>query len=118
MKLYHEVRGCSLAVDIVARELALPLALEWVEALSDDMAKIEQPIEVRSLGRTLKRWKHQIAAWHESQVSNGPTEAVNNLIKRVKRAAFGFTKFRHYRIRALLYAGKPDWSQLQTVSPP
>lgn len=31
MKLYHEVRGCSLAVDIVARELALPLALEWVD---------------------------------------------------------------------------------------
>ncbi|WP_295378782.1 glutathione transferase GstA [uncultured Pseudacidovorax sp.] len=31
MKLYHEVRGCSLAVDIVARELQLPLALEWVD---------------------------------------------------------------------------------------
>ena len=25
MKFYHEVRGCSLAVDIVARELAIPL---------------------------------------------------------------------------------------------
>ncbi|MET3515578.1 glutathione S-transferase [Pseudacidovorax sp. 1753] len=31
MKLYHEVRGCSLAVDIVARELQLPLTLEWVD---------------------------------------------------------------------------------------
>ena len=40
------------------------------------------------------RWKHQIAAWHLAHVSNGPTEAVNNLIKRVKRAAFGFTSFR------------------------
>lgn len=30
MKLYHEVRGCSLAVDIVARELEIPLDLEWV----------------------------------------------------------------------------------------
>ncbi|WP_332745393.1 glutathione transferase GstA [Hydrogenophaga sp.] len=30
MKLYHEVRGCSLAVDIVARELQLPLELKWV----------------------------------------------------------------------------------------
>lgn len=63
--------------------------------------------EVRSLGRTLLRWVHQIAAWHASQVSNGPTEAANNLIKRVKRAAFGFTNFRNYRIRALLYAGNP-----------
>ena len=31
MKLFHEVRGCSLAVDIVARELAIPLDLIWVD---------------------------------------------------------------------------------------
>lgn len=31
MKLYHEVRGCSLAVDIVARELGIPLELIWVD---------------------------------------------------------------------------------------
>ncbi len=31
MKLYHEVRGCSLAVDIVARELQIPLCLQWVD---------------------------------------------------------------------------------------
>ncbi len=30
MKLYHEVHGCSMAVDIVARELQIPLELEWV----------------------------------------------------------------------------------------
>ena len=40
--------------------------------------------------------------------SRGPaTESANNLAKRVKRAAFGFTNFANYRIRALLYAGKP-----------
>ncbi len=49
--------------------------------------------------------------------SNGPTEAVNNLIKRVKRAAFGFTSFRNYRIRSLLYAGKPNWGLLATIIP-
>ena len=49
---------------------------------------------------------HQIVAWHRSHVSNGPTEAVNNLVKRVKRVAFGFRRFDHYRIRSLLYAGK------------
>ena len=31
MKLYLTPHACSLAVDIVARELALPLALEWVD---------------------------------------------------------------------------------------
>jgi hypothetical protein len=28
-------------------------------------------------------------AWHHCHVSNGPTEAVNNLVKRAKRVAFG-----------------------------
>lgn len=32
----------------------------------------------------------QIVAWHLSAATNGPTEALNNLIKRIKRAAFGF----------------------------
>ena len=70
------------------------LALAFIERLADDMCDTDNPIEVRSLGRTLRRWKHQIAAWLQAHVSNGPTEAANNLIKRVKRAAFGFTSFR------------------------
>jgi transposase len=94
------------------------LALHWVEQLGADLQDADYPAEARSLGRTLIRWKHQIAAWHEAQVSNGPTEAVNNLIKRVKRGAFGFTNFANYRIRSLLYAGKPNWSLLGVVSPP
>ena len=36
------------------------------------------------------------------------TEALNNLVKRIKRAAFGFRNFTNYRIRALFYAGKPN----------
>jgi len=73
------------------------------------------PIEVNSLGRTLTRWRHRIAAWHQSHHTNGPTDI--NLIKRVKRAAFGFTNFRHYRIRVLLYAGRPNWALLPLITP-
>ena len=93
------------------------LALQWVTRLGRDLQDTDYPIEARSLGRTLIRWKHQIAAWHTAHVTNGPTEAVNNLIKRVKRAAFGFTSFRNYRIRSLLYAGKPNWDLLATITP-
>ena len=49
--------------------------------------------------------------------ANAPTEAANNLIKRVKRVAFGFTRFRNYRVRVLLYAGRPNWQLLATVTP-
>ena len=75
------------------------------------------PEQVRSLGRTIVRWRNQIVAWHRARVSNGPTEAVNNLVKRIKRVAFGISNFRNYRIRPSLYAGKPNWDLLATLTP-
>jgi len=93
------------------------LATEWIERLISDMADTDNPPEVRSLGRTLKRWKSEICSWHATKLSNGPTEAMNNLIKRVKRAAFGLTNFVNFRVRALLYAGKPNWDLLARVTP-
>ena len=93
------------------------LARKWIDRLIIDMADKDNPIEVRSLARTLKKWKEHILAWHKSNVTNGPTEALNNLIKRVKRTAFGFSSFRNYRVRSLLYAGKPRWALLATVTP-
>ena len=93
------------------------LALEWLDRLSEDMKDKDQPLEVQALGRTLERWRRPITAWHGCLFTNGPTEAINNLIKRVKRVAFGFRRFAHYRVRALLYAGKPDWSLLEVISP-
>jgi transposase len=52
------------------------VALTFVDELVADMADKDMPTEVRSLGRTLKRWRLQIAAWHTAHVTNGPTEAV------------------------------------------
>ena len=93
------------------------LAGEFVDQLTADLQDSSMPLEVRALGRTIARWRDQIVAWHRARVSNGPTEAINNLVKRVKRVAFGITNFRNYRIRALLYAGKPNWKLLATLNP-
>ena len=93
------------------------LAGTWIDELIGTMKDTYWPLEVRSLGATLKRWRDEIIAWHKVQISNGPTEGANNLIKRVKRAAFGFRSFRNFRVRVLLYAGRPDWSKLATVAP-
>ena len=93
------------------------VAFQFVTRLGADFQDSAYPVEVQSLGRTLTRWRHQIAAWHRSHHSNGPTEAANNLLKRVKRAAFGFTNFRHYRVRVLLYAGRPNWRLLPKITP-
>ena len=93
------------------------LAAVWVNELIADFCDSSMPPEVRRMGRTIKKWKAQIFAWHTSRVSNGPTEAVNNLAKRIKRVAFGITNFTHHRIRYLLYAGKPNWELLDTITP-
>lgn len=79
------------------------VAGELVAQLGHDLQDDSCPIEVRSLGRTILRWRHQIAAWHQARFTNAATEAANNLIKRVKRIAFGFTRFRELpRPRAAL----------------
>jgi len=93
------------------------LALAFVERLGRDLQDESCPIEARSLGRTLIRWKHQIAAWHRAHVTNAGTEGANNLIKRIKRIAFGLTRWRNFRIRVLLYAGRPNWDLLATITP-
>ena len=93
------------------------LAERYATELADDLQDADCPPELRRLGRTLAHWHTPIVNWHHARVTNGPTEAVNNLIKRVKRAAFGFRRFAHYRIRALLYAGKPNWVLLAGLTP-
>ena len=86
------------------------LALQYTLQLADDLGDQSCPPEIIQPGRTISRWTPQITNWHISKVTNGPTEALNNLIKRIKRADFGFRDFANYRIRALLYAGKPNWT--------
>ena len=93
------------------------VAKAFTAQLGHDLQDESCPPEIRQLGRTIIRWHSQITAWHQARVSNGPTEAVNNLIKRVKRVAFGFRRFGSYRIRALLYAGRPNWNLLATITP-
>lgn len=68
----------------------------------------EMPVEIQKLGRTIRDWFEKICNFHLARVSNGPTESLNNLIKRIKRIGFGFRNFQNYRIRALLYAGRPN----------
>ncbi len=75
------------------------------------------PPEINWLGRVIARWSTQITNWHQSRVTNRPTEALNNLIKRIKRSAFGLPNFANYRIRALLHAGTPNWDLPATVTP-
>ena len=86
-----------------------------LEELKGHCLKKAMPPEVQRLGRTISKWFDKLCNYHLAKVSNGPTEALNNLIKRIKRIGFGFRNFENYRIRALLYAGKPNWRVLGSI---
>ncbi|MCP3990642.1 MAG: transposase [Actinomycetia bacterium] len=112
MALSDKRRSGSL-YDIPNPDIAHQYLAEPAADLQDDTF----PPEVQSLGRTLTRWYDQIVAWHRARATNGPAEAINNLVKRIRRTAFGFRSFHNYRIRSMLYAGRPNWDLLATVTP-
>jgi transposase len=93
--------------------------LEEARAILDELKthclRRAMPLEVQRFGRTIRDWFDKIVNFHVARVSNGPTEALNNLIKRIKRIGFGFRNFENYRIRALLYAGRPNWRVLGSI---
>lgn len=90
-------------------------AQDYLIKIVDHIKKPSMPKELQALGRTLERWFEKIMAFHFARVTNGPTEGLNNLIKRVKRVGFGFSNFKNYRIRALPYADKPNWRVLDSI---
>ena len=90
-------------------------ARELLEELQRHCLKRAMPPEIQKLGRTIRKWFAKLCNYHLAKVSNGPTESLNNLVKRIKRIGFGFRNFDNYRIRALLYAGKPNWRVLGSI---
>lgn len=78
--------------------------------------------ECRRLARTVRRWEAEILAWHiTGGASNGPTEAVNLAVKRIKRVGRGFRNFHNYRLRLLLHCGvewhTPPTARLRARAP-
>jgi transposase len=70
-----------------------------------DVADHEIP-ELLRLARTLDAWRDELFAYFDTNgVSNGPTEAVNGLIKKIKRVGHGYRNFANYRLRLLLHCG-------------
>jgi transposase len=65
--------------------------------------------EARRLARTVRRWEAPILAWHTTNgATNARVEAVNLLVKKIKRVGHGFRNFDNYRLRLLLHCGV-DW---------
>lgn len=106
----ESVRDIYLTDNHADAELLLDKAIEG--------CRTDWVTEIRSLGTTLAKWRTEILNHHLTGASNGPTEGLNLLIKKVKRAGHGFRSFTNYRLRILLHAGGVDWSAIRPPAPP
>lgn len=69
--------------------------------------------ELHRPARTLDSWRTELLAYFDTDgLSNGPTEAINALIKKVKKVGHGYRNFDNYRLRLLLHCGV-DWQTPQ-----
>jgi transposase len=57
--------------------------------------------EIKTLRRTLEKWKNQILNYFKFRLTNARTEGYNNVAKVIKRRSYGFKNFKHYRLRLL-----------------
>jgi transposase len=74
--------------------------------------------ELSRLAHTARTWERDILAFRLTKgCSNGPTEAVNLLIKKVRRVRHGFCNFVNCRLRLLLHCGV-RWRTDQTARLP
>jgi transposase len=70
--------------------------------------------ELTRLAGTIDRWRHEVLAYHQTGgASNGPTEAVNLLIEKIRRIGHGYRNFDNYRRRLLLGCGV-QWTTVPT----
>ena len=114
-----EVMGAWLAKESV-REIYLTDDPDEARLLLDraiEGCRLDAVEEVRKVGRTLSRWRTEILNHHVTGASNGPTEGLNLLIKKVKRAGHGFRNFANYRLRILLHAGGVNWVEQRPPAP-
>ena len=66
--------------------------------------------EAARLARTIRRWEDAVLAYYRSDgLSNARTEAINGLIKKIKRVGHGFRNLANYRLRLLLHCGGVTW---------
>jgi transposase len=55
-----------------------------------------------SSSSTIVRWLDEILAYFNNRTTSGVVEGVNNKLKLIKRAGYGFTNFNNFRNRCLL----------------
>lgn len=84
---FYRTRGYNKAAKVLIR-------------LTDQMAHSKLK-EIKTLRRTLMKWRTEILAYFKTGLTNGRTEGYNRLAKLYQYRAFGYKSFKNYRLRLL-----------------
>jgi transposase len=92
------------------RSHAAQALYRWLTYCADtDIPELTRP------ARTIDSWRSELLAYFDTGgISNGPTEAINLLIKKIKRVGHGFRNFNNYRLRLLLHCGV-EWHTIRAT---
>lgn len=66
----------------------------------DEMALSSLP-EIKTLRRTLMKWKQEVLNYFVTGLTNARTEGFNNKAKVVKRKGYGYKSYENYRLKVL-----------------
>lgn len=84
---FYRTRGLNKAADVLTK-------------LTDQMA-LSKLKEIKTLRKTLMKWRQEILAYFKTGLTNGRTEGYNRLAKLYQYRAFGYRSFKNYRLRLL-----------------
>ena len=111
-----EIAAVWLARELLSEVYAapdLPAARRRLVVFFQHAADADVP-ELTRLARTIDRWRDEVLAYHQTAgASNGPTEAINLLIEKIRRIGHGYRNFDNYRRRLLLGCGT-QWTTVPT----
>ena len=84
------------------QDLITAISQRSQELLDQLINRPNLPTMMKRVKRTLAKHRQEIIASFYTQLTNGPIEGTNNKIKVIKRTAYGFRNFFHFRIRILV----------------
>lgn len=84
---FYRIRGFSHAARILTK-------------ITDQMAGSQLP-EIKTLRRTLMKWRNEILNYFKTRITNARTEGFNNVAKLIQKRSYGVKSFENYRLKYL-----------------
>ena len=107
LKLEQVKEAAPLLADMHERKEAFRDIFETAEDWRDGTLRLldwlaqSQEEFPKSVG-TICRWRSEVVGYFENRTTSGAVEGINNKLKLIKRAGYGFRNFENFQLRCLI----------------